>query len=91
MTAVVRDVLRRQPLSPAKVTFAWRLAVGAPLARVTSAALEGGVLRVRAADPRWRREVQRSTSLLLERLAALLGPDTVRRIQMEQDPPCGNR
>ena len=42
------EIVRRQPLTPAKVDFAWRTAVGPALARVSSARLDGdGTLRVR--------------------------------------------
>lgn len=75
------------PLSPAKVQCAWRLAVGASLARATEARLaEGGVLEVDAGDSPWRREVERSRDLILQRLRAMLGPDVVRTIRVRRPP-----
>ena len=48
------EIVRRQPLTPAKVDFAWRTAVGPALARVSSAQLDGaaryGAGRRRAVD-----------------------------------------
>jgi hypothetical protein len=78
---LLADVLRRQPLSPAKVTFAWRTAVGPAVDRATRVSLgEHGVLEVVASDGHWKREVQRSTGLVLARLVRLLGEGVVRRI-----------
>jgi len=79
VAALVRDA----PLSPGKVAFAWRAAVGSAIERATTVALvEGGVLEVRVADQHWRREVRRSAPLVLERLAAMLGPDTVTKLKV---------
>ena len=71
-------VLRKAPYTPEKLTFAWRLAVGPPIARVTTVTLEGNVLRVHVNNAVWRREVERSAGLISRRLADLLGPDVVR-------------
>lgn len=84
--------LRPAPLSAAKVQCAWRLAVGASLARATEARLgEGGVLDVDAGDSPWRREVERSRDLILQRLRAMLGPDVVRTIRVRTPPGPGPR
>jgi predicted nucleic acid-binding Zn ribbon protein len=86
MHSVVSDILRKAPLSPEKVTLAWKLAAGPALARVTEVALdEGGRLHVRAADAHWRTEVRRATRLLLPRLAGTLGAGVVRTIDVEGD------
>ena len=42
----VAKLLRDAPLSPGKVTFAWRATVGPALERVTSARLDGRTLIV---------------------------------------------
>lgn len=74
------DLLRRQPLSPAKVAFAWQTAAGAALARAATAALDAdGTLIIKAATAAWAREVERSRDLLLGRLRDILGADVVRR------------
>jgi hypothetical protein len=80
MTGVLAEVVRRQPASDARTTFAWQLAVGSALARVTTVELADGVLVVRTRDPRWRPEIERAKSTVLPRLQHLLGPDAVTRI-----------
>lgn len=81
LPAAVAALLRDAPLSPGKVALAWKAAVGPALARVTDARLlETSVLEVTVADPHWRREVRRLAPLIRERLAALLGPDTVTQV-----------
>jgi hypothetical protein len=78
---ILTDLLRRQPLSPAKVDFVWRLAVGPQLARVTTVKLgPDGRLDVRTRDARWRAAVSRSSGLILSRLESSLGPGAVKRI-----------
>jgi hypothetical protein len=79
--AVVAEIIRKAPMSPEKVEFAWRAAVGPAVARVTHVRLDGdGSLHVTAREPHWQREVRRSSSLILARLERLLGPGTVARI-----------
>ena len=79
--AALAALLERQPLSPAKVDFAWRVAVGPAVARATQVALDTeGVLVVTTADRHWTREVESARPLVLARLARLLGPNVVSRI-----------
>ena len=80
---VLARILRRQHSSPGRTAFAWQLAVGPAVARVTTVTLADGVLRVRAADERWAREVERASSMVLSRLQQLLGPDQVRTVRVE--------
>lgn len=75
-------VIRNVPLSPEKVSFAWRTAVGPAVARVTTVTLDGRVLRVRAQDAAWRREVERSASLICKRLESVLGPGVARSLDV---------
>lgn len=86
VNALVSDalatVLRKAPLTPEKVAFAWRTAVGPAVDRVTTIELRGPVLRVRAKDAAWQREVERSAALIRIRLDALLGPGVVRGIDV---------
>jgi predicted nucleic acid-binding Zn ribbon protein len=85
MPAVLAEVIRKAPLCPEKVDFAWRQAVGPAVARATSVRLgEDGVVRVDAADPHWGAEVKRSSRLILARLAVLLGPGIARTIQIRK-------
>ncbi len=79
--SLLTDMLRRQPLSPGKVTLAWQIAVGAQIARATEIQLEQigelspakCVLHVRARDARWARELERARATVIERLKPLLG------------------
>ena len=77
---VLAEIVRRQPPSPARTSFAWQLVVGPALARVTSVALDGATLRVSAADPRWLKEIQRAREVILPKLQELLGPGAVTKI-----------
>lgn len=81
--AVLAEVIRKAPLCPEKVDFAWRSAVGGALARATNVRLDDrGVLHVMATDAQWAREVKRSSRLILSRLAPLLGPGVAKKIQV---------
>ena len=82
---VLAAIVRRQPDSPARTTFAWTLAVGAAIARSTKVEVAAGVLRVFARDPRWEREVRRAAPAILPRMQHLLGSDAVRSLQVISD------
>jgi hypothetical protein len=82
MSGALAEVLRKAPLTPEKVAFAWRTAVGPAVDRVTSIELKGRVLHVRAKDASWQREVERSAALIRNRLNALLGDDVVRGLDV---------
>jgi hypothetical protein len=82
MPEALAAVLRRAPLTPEKVAFSWRTAVGPAVNKVTTIDLRDGVLYVRAKDAVWRREVERSAALIRSRLDALLGERVVRRIEV---------
>ncbi len=82
MPAVVAEVIRKAPLTPEKVAFAWRLAVGPAIDKSTTVRLaDNGTLYVRAETPAWLAAVRKSTSLIQIRLADLLGEDTVKRLE----------
>jgi hypothetical protein len=77
--AVLAEVLRRQPLTPGKVSLAWQMAAGPGLARAADAAFEEpDTIRVRPKDARWAAEIHRSRDMLAERLNALLGVPNLR-------------
>lgn len=82
MPAALVAIVRQAPLTDEKVAFAWRRAVGPAIAGATSIALRDGVLHVRARDAVWQQEIERSAALIRDRLAALLGPQVVRYIQV---------
>jgi predicted nucleic acid-binding Zn ribbon protein len=79
---VLAAAIRQAPLTPEKVTFAWRQAGGAAIARATAVALTDGVLAVSCADPQWAREVHRIRRELLRQLELWLGPEVVTRIDV---------
>jgi len=81
MPGVLAEILRKAPLTPEKVAFAWRSAVGPAVANATTVELRNGVLHVRARDASWQREVERSAGLIRSRLIAILG-DAVRSIEV---------
>jgi hypothetical protein len=76
----LETVLRKAPLTPEKVAFAWRVTVGPALDRATIIELRDGLLHVRAKDAAWQREVERSAGVVRARLDALLGKGVVRGI-----------
>jgi predicted nucleic acid-binding Zn ribbon protein len=77
-TTVLAEVIRRQPSSPARTSFAWTVAVGPALARVTTVELRNRNMIVSARDVRWARELERARDTILPRLQMLLGRDTVK-------------
>jgi predicted nucleic acid-binding Zn ribbon protein len=82
---VLGELLARQPASPGKLRLAWQMAVGPAVARAARPDLAAdGTLRIRVQDLHWRREIDRSRDLILGRLQALLGRDTVRRLVLER-------
>ena len=82
MPGALAAILRKAPLTPEKVAFAWRTAVGPAVDRVTTIELKGRVLHVHARDAAWQREVERSAGLIRARLDALLGEGLVRGIDV---------
>jgi hypothetical protein len=77
---VLPVLLARAPLTPEKIDFSWRLAVGAPVHRVCTVTLSRGTLAVVAPDEAWVREIERSSGVILGRMQRLLGHEAVRRI-----------
>ena len=82
MPDALAAILRKAPLTPEKVAFAWRAAVGPSMDKVTTIALEGKVLHVRAKDAAWQREVERSLGIVRSRLETLLGKGVVGDIRV---------
>jgi hypothetical protein len=79
-------LLQRTPLSEGKVAFAWRMAVGKSLDRVTRVRLEGTVLIVDAISGQWEREITRARPIILRRVQAYLGESTVTVIDVRSNP-----
>jgi hypothetical protein len=85
MPDALAAVLRNAPLTPEKIAFAWRTAVGPSVDRATSVELTGSTLRVHAKDAQWQREIEHSASLIRARLDALLGAGVVRGLDVTID------
>jgi hypothetical protein len=77
-------LIRRAPLTPEKVAFAWRSAVGPAIDHATTVQLRDRVLHVRARDAAWQREVERSAALIRSRLDTMLGERVVSYIEVGQ-------
>jgi predicted nucleic acid-binding Zn ribbon protein len=77
-TGVIAEIIRRQPPSAEKTSFAWSVAVGPALARVTTVELRNHNLIVMARDVRWQRELERARETILARVQLLLGADLVK-------------
>jgi hypothetical protein len=84
LTGVLAEVIKKAPLTPEKVAFAWRLAVGPAVAKATTVSLDAvGVLHVQASTPAWIAAVRKSTSLVHHRMNDLLGEGTVKTVQFD--------
>jgi hypothetical protein len=84
LPGAIAELLRDVPVSSGKVDFAWRVAVGTSVERVTSVRLDGCNLVVFAEDQRWAREITRSSGMILARLQTLLGQDTINSIVVRE-------
>jgi len=82
MSDALAELLRAAPLTPDKIAFAWRAAVGPAIDKVTIIELRGRVLHVCAKDPAWQREVERSMGIVRSRMETLLGKDVVGDIRI---------
>ena len=80
----LRRLLQDTPLSPGKVGFAWRAAVGPAVERATYVRLEGTVLLVDTTSAQWSREIMRSSPVILKKLQELLGDRVVERIEVRR-------
>jgi hypothetical protein len=76
---VLPALLQNQPLTPEKVQFAWRVSVGAAIARATRVRLAGATLVVNG-EPQWLKEIERSKALIVRRLQRVLGESVVRTL-----------
>lgn len=81
-TSVLAEMLGRQPMSAGKLAFAWRAAVGPALARAVTLDWRDGRVVVHPSSAEWKREIERSRPMILERLRVLLGRDTVKRLEI---------
>ena len=81
-SGVLADIIRRQPASTERTSFAWTVVVGPALARNTTVYLEDTTLRVTPRDARWARELERARAAILARMQALLGLEAVKDIHI---------
>ena len=87
MPAVLADVIRKAPLTDAKVAFAWRLTVGPAVDKATVVRLSpNGTLYVRADAPAWNDAIAKSLGMIRSRLAHYLGDDAVKKIDFTTVP-----
>ena len=84
MPRVLAQIVKDAPLSHGKVDFAWRSSVGAATARASAVRLEGTVLLVEAQSAQWASAIMRASPVILSRLRALLGHDTVAEIRLRR-------
>jgi hypothetical protein len=87
MPAALASVLRLAPLTPEKVAFAWRTAVGAAVDRASGVELRGNTLVVVVKTDGWRHEIARSLPLIRQRLNFVLGDNVVARIDLQSERP----
>jgi predicted nucleic acid-binding Zn ribbon protein len=78
------QIVRQAPLSPGKVDFAWRSAVGSAIARVSGVRLEDGVLLVDTRHPQWAAAIMRSCPVILSRMQSMLGQEAIREIRLRR-------
>jgi hypothetical protein len=86
MSGAVARLVRPAPLSPEKIAFAWRAAVGPAVSRATRVRLTGllGVLEVTVDDDRFGDELARSVPMILGRVQDLLGAEAVWRVELHR-------
>jgi hypothetical protein len=83
--SALATAIKRQPLTPGKVSLAWQMAAGPQLARVAQAELDQQSasslsLVIRPRDGRWGAEIDRLRPMLTDRLTLLLGNSVTLRI-----------
>jgi hypothetical protein len=82
LSGALAELLRGVPNCDGKVEVAWKAAVGPAVERVSSVRLDHGVLFVDVPDSNWDREISRSTPIILARMRAFLGRDSVSALQI---------
>lgn len=92
---VIKAALERQPLTEAKVAFAWAIAAGPALARAASVTWTNNCITATAKSEAWQRELERARPVIIQRLRQLLGNDTVKEarivIAVMTEPRFGSR
>jgi hypothetical protein len=86
-TSVLAGMLERQPMSPGKLQFAWRAAVGPALARAATLEMHDGRITAHASSLQWKKEIDRAKPMIVERLRMLLGRDAVKKLEVTCGTP----
>ena len=79
---VLAEIIRRQPPSAERASFAWQIAVGPAISRSTTIHVVDGVIVVTARDAHWARAVERAAATILPRMQHLLGAEAVSAIKV---------
>jgi hypothetical protein len=79
---VLAEIVRRQPPSAERTSFAWQIAVGPAISRSTTVDVIGGAIVVTARDAHWARAVERAATTILPRMQHLLGAQTITAIKV---------
>lgn len=82
----LRTALDTQPVTDAKITFAWTIAAGAAVARAAAVSWSDGVLRVQPKSEEWRYEIVRAKRVIQSRMDGLLGAGVIRRLVVLDAP-----
>lgn len=85
MPAALASVLRLAPMTPEKVAFAWRTAVGAAVDRASRVELRGSTLAVVVKSEQWRQELSRSSGMIRSRMNLVLGDGVVGWIDVRTE------
>ena len=82
---MVEELVRNAPLTPEKVVFAWRMAVGPTVDKATSVRLgDNGLLYVTCESKAWTAAVRKSVPLIQRRLEAMLGAGAVKALHFNE-------
>ena len=79
---VLAEIIRRQPPSSERTSFAWQIAVGPAISRSTSIDVVEGVIVVTARDAHWARAVERAATTILPRMQHLLGTQAITEMKV---------
>src|SRR5262245_52757594 len=82
----ITELLGKTPMSPGKVEFAWKAAVGPAFAKVSSVHLEGTELVIDPATTHWAQEIRRASPLILRRLQSIVGAGAVTKLAIRPAP-----
>jgi len=88
LARTVAALVRPAPMSPEKLLFAWRAAVGPAVARATKVRITPErALEVHPDDDRWCGEIERSAAVIVARLQEMLGSEHVDRLLVHRRTP----